>query len=293
MARALVEDREALAKSIEAFSSQFGDEDTDTEEDDIAETFDDETPEVEEPADDTPADDTASDEAEDGEADEEPAEGDDDGAEAEVQEEVAEDVDAEAVKNWNLLNERFAKEPVGMVQDLIQTMTDGDKAKLLEALGAEPAQAEALDTIPDDYEPESTLEAALLKRREWVLDGPKVVDRKITEFQESLSPYMQNQWALNAQFAAQNAVLKAVAAQMGMDIPAIDIAQVIEEVSSGKASSFEDAVAKRMDEPLKKNAKVAAQKRVQRPTTPGNSVSQAALKPGMTLMEVIRWRNGQ
>lgn len=186
---------------------------------------------------------------------------------------------------WDKVVDAWSRDPAGTLQKYLSAMPETDRQRLLEAIGAQtaPAAEEQLD-FPDA--PETPFEEVLLKRKDWVLHGEKQVADMLAQQVESFRPLVDNIWYLNAQQAVLEELLATVSS--GLPAPSDDLlASIIQDVQSGKAATFREAVKKRYAPVLSKAVSAKKQAEKPRPSTPANETAPVTkIREGMSMLEI-------
>lgn len=218
-----------------------------------------------------------------------------DAKEASKDEEVATEVQEEATdeqagltleekaKAWDKVVDAWSRDPAGTLQKYLEAMPEADRARLLEAVTGSKADEPALE-FPE--EAETPFEEVLLKRKDWLLNGEQQVAEMLNQQVESLRPLVDNIWHLNAQQAVLEELIASVAE--GLPQPTDDImAAIVEDVQTGKAATFKDAVKKRYTPTLGKAIASRKQAEKPRPSTPANEGQPLRkLREGMSMLEI-------
>lgn len=189
----------------------------------------------------------------------------------------------EKANAWDKVVDAWSRDPAGTLQKYLEAMPDADRARLLDAVtGNKPAEPE-LD-FPE--EAETPFEEVLLKRKEWLLNGEQHVAEMLNQQVESLRPLVDNIWHLNAQQAVLQELIESVAD--GLPQPTDDMmAAIIQDVQSGKAATFKDAVKKRYSPSLGKAIASRKQAEKPRPSTPANEGQPLRkIREGMSMLEI-------
>jgi hypothetical protein len=182
---------------------------------------------------------------------------------------LAPDVAAK-VEYFETFDQALKKNPAAVLDGILASMDVRDRAAWLSAQGLEadgPAQ------LPDDYEPTSDMEAALMDR--WrdieavphLIGETKALDAKFTQHYDNLVPHIQEA-NINAQISF--AVLEAFGEAIGVKFEMPDPAAIREALKDGR-TTYRSAVRKVMEASLAKATESHKQAQVKRPQTPGNA----------------------
>lgn len=228
------------------------------------------------------------------EADEETGDEEDEGDEAgegtnesDEQESGSESAEIEELRKqveaFKAITDGLANDPASTLAELIDVLSKSDP-KLAEKVAAKVGlgdagkqddlaaypqdiadQARALEKDPKAYEPQSGMEAYLLRHIDTIRDLPKTIEQIGTTFGEV--GRVVDDHAI--ELAALRETLAAVIGMQGGEMPGpIDKAKVVKMVQGGK--SLQDAIKEVYGKDLKKALEVARQKAVSRPETLAN-----------------------
>lgn len=192
---------------------------------------------------------------------------------------------AEFGKTWK---QAFTENPeqaiLGLLTDTKVFSEEKREALLTQADKLRTANA-AAEIDLNEYEPQGALEAKILPRVNWIMDGPKQV-------QEALAIRDQDIQTTFVATVASDAKIDALCEFLGIKLPDVDTKAVFDHYDRSPEGNLKDAVQKVYREAAMKAAKIAKQQQVQRPVTPRNEGSggsengQPKIKSMMDAFEV-------
>lgn len=199
---------------------------------------------------------------------------------------------------WDRFSELIDKAPETIIEWAVGKMGESQKAALLKSLNAAPVVEAALPDIDSHtYEAQSDLEAALLPRMQDVKSIP-AMRQEIAQLKASIAQTAQQEVRslhepmtyLSVYGEIAMARMDAIAEAIGFDLPMPDLAAIAEALKDGR-TTHRSAVAKVIGNSYKQKAAEHKQARAERPKTPGNSSTrQPTIKPGMSMVEIMRQR---
>lgn len=231
----------------------------------------------------------------------EPAKADDKSPEAEkpIEASVPPEL-AEKAAYWDRFSDLIDKSPETLIEWAIGKMGEPAKVALLKSLNATPVVEAALPDIdPATYQPAEGMEEALLPRWQDIKSIPEM-RQEIAQLKQTIAQTAQQEVRslhepiglslIQNEIAA--AKMEAFCDAFGLDLPTPSLEAIAEALKDGR-TTHKSAVAKVIGNLYKQKAAEHKQARAERPKTPGNSSTrQPAIKPGMSMNEIIREMKG-
>jgi hypothetical protein len=197
----------------------------------------------------------------------------------------APDVVAQA-ESYKRFEEAFANDPVRTLGAMLDALTPEQRSQLGVA---PPAKPEAIEGLPEGWEPASDFEAQaaplLASLRQDVSKMSDVAGERVEQGMQQIAPYIDH---LGVETETVGAKVEAILQYLGLELPDADREAVAADLRKPNVT-YKQAVRSRLEADYK--ARVAARKQADapRPQTPGNKGSvMARIQPGANMRQIER-----
>jgi hypothetical protein len=168
---------------------------------------------------------------------------------------------AQKAKQWESLEEAYARNPTAYVMALAQNLSPADRAAVLEKIQTATAPP------PAPFEAQSEGEDWLVQHTRNIEAIPQIVE----ETDQALRTHAQHLYDQTVEIATLKEQVRALAAVVKVALPDLDKG-ALQKALDGK-TSITDAVRRVYQPATEKAVKISDQANKQRPNTPGNGAS--------------------